>query len=640
MIQPETIERCLARRSSLALVVCLLAWAPAHGKTAGPARAKTAAAVAVTVPTKVFAPAYAIDEHSIVLAWNKPEDYRPITDYRVYMNGKPLGTASANARAHWPAQAYVDKFYAADAKGIHVKVTPHSFTVEQLKPATRYSFTVRSVLPGGKLSAASPALVVRTAAAPTICDITGKGAKGDGETLNTAAIQDTIDTCPAGGKVLIPAGVFKSGALFLKSDMTLEIADGATLLGSDKPEDYPLARGYKLYEYSTTQRPPSLLNALSSDIHAGAFQNIRILGKGVIDGNGWKRTPEGSITDEAGGNLPQYIAGNNKSVVDEGILAAAQVKQALAEGMPMQAVYGQRRSSLMTLRGVENLYIAGITLRNPAFHGAMVLESEKVMVNGVRFETFDVNNGDGVEFGNSREIIVMNSFFDTGDDCVNFAAGTGEEATSQPPQQFAWIFNNYFRKGHGAVVMGSHTGAWITDILAEDNVINQTWTGLRAKTNNINGGGARRIVYRDNAHRDVQREAIVLTSDYADANALLDYKPAAQPGKFQDFLVQHNSLEFTSSWQPTPITRNGKKVIEEFPPVLVQGDVKHNSFHENIVFDDLLLVNAPPIKIDGLRNGMLSNMNFRGYKTDGMPWKVSNAPGTSMKDVKLEPAEK
>jgi len=625
----------------LALMTGLLVGPVASAKTTRPANAAAdKAAARLSVPTKVYALPMSISDHGLVLAWNKPEEYGSIQDYKVFLNGKLLGSVSENARQNSPAQPYVDRFYASDAKNVHVKVTQHSFTLDKLKPATTYRLTVRSVLKDGKLSAPSPVVIAQTDRAPKYCDITRNGALGDGTTLNTGAIQTTIDSCAEGSTVRVPKGVFKSGAIFLKSNMTLELAEGAVLLGSERPEDYPLERGYKLYTYSSTQRPPSLINALDAkEMHAGAFTNIRIIGKGMIDGNGWNRQAEAGITDETGRTLPQYIAGNNKSVMTEGILAAAQMQQAIKDGQSVQAAYSQRRSSLLTLRGVHNLYISGITLRNPAFHGAMVLESENVVVNGVRFETFDVNNGDGIEFSSSRFVTVMNSFFDTGDDCINFAAGTGEEAAKQPQQQFAWIFNNYFRKGHGAVVMGSHTGAWIEDILAEDIVINQTWTGLRGKSNNINGGGARRVVYRDNAHRDVQREGFILTLDYADANALLDYKPSV-PGKFQDILVQHNSLEFTDSWQPTPVTQNGQKVIVEFNPVVVQGDVKSNAYHENIVFDDLIIINAPPIKIDGLRNGQMSNMTFRGYKGEGMPWKVSNSPGTSMKDVKLEPGEK
>lgn len=82
--------------------------------------------------------------------------------------------------------------------------------------------------------------------------------------------------------------------------MTLNLQDGAVLLGSDNPADYPA--GYRLYPYSTTERPASLINAIDAESsHPGTFRNIRIVGKGMIDGNGWRRTAKGEIKDELGG---------------------------------------------------------------------------------------------------------------------------------------------------------------------------------------------------------------------------------------------------------------------------------------------------------------------------------------------------
>ena len=163
-------------------------------------------------------------------------------------------------------------------------------------------------------------MTLRTAKQPQVVDVKTFGAVDDGSTLNTAAIQQAIDSCtvdryPQGCKVTIRGGVFKTGALFLHSDMTLEIAEGATLLGSENPADYPLSRGYYLYPYTDNplpKRPPSLINALEVDdrgsSHAGTFKNIRIVGKGTLDGNGWTRGVKAggaeSITDELGNSLP------------------------------------------------------------------------------------------------------------------------------------------------------------------------------------------------------------------------------------------------------------------------------------------------------------------------------------------------
>src|SRR5205823_7593159 len=117
--------------------------------------------------------------------------------------------------------------------------------------------------------------------------------------------------------------------------------------------------------------------------------------------------------------------------------------------------------------------------------------------------TAGVNNADGIEFTHGDGLTVVNNLFDTGDDDMNFAAGLGAASANDPPTRHAFIANNYFRRGHGAVVEGSHTGAWIEDILAEDNVINGTDIALRMKTDPNNGGGSRRVLFRGKAVQDV-----------------------------------------------------------------------------------------------------------------------------------------
>ena len=68
------------------------------------------------------------------------------------------------------------------------------------------------------------------------------GAIPDGKTCNTKAIQAAIDACGAGDQVLIPSGVFVSGALFLHSEMSFCVEEGAVLLGSTDLNEYPLYR--------------------------------------------------------------------------------------------------------------------------------------------------------------------------------------------------------------------------------------------------------------------------------------------------------------------------------------------------------------------------------------------------------------
>ncbi|CNH27769.1 glycosyl hydrolase family 28 protein [Yersinia pekkanenii] len=571
-------------------------------------------------PQQLQVPTLAYDESSIVLVWKAPEDTREIVDYQIYSAGKLLGKASDNNDKFSPAKPYIDHFYANDKDNFQHKIVLQNFTVDGLKPDTRYQFTVKARYADGSLSTASNLVTTKTSAKPQSINIREFGAVDDGKTLNTKAIQQAIDRCKPGCRVEIPAGIYKSGALWLKSDMTLNLQAGATLLGSENPDDYPA--GYHLYPYSTIERPASLINAIDpKNSTPGTFRNIRITGSGIIDGNGWLRAKTPEITDELGHSLPQYVASKNSKVHEDGILAKNQVEKAVSDGMDLKNAYGQRRSSLMTLRGVENVYLAGFTVRNPAFHGIMNLENHNVVANGLIHQTYDANNGDGIEFGNSQNVMVFNNFFDTGDDCINFAAGTGEKAQQQEPMKAAWLFNNYFRNGHGAIVTGSHTGAWIEDILAENNVMYLTDIGLRAKSTSTIGGGVRNVTFRNNAMRDLAKQAIVMTLDYADSNANIDYPPAKVPAQFYDFTVKNVTLD----------NMTGKNAAIE-----IKGDTANQAWHRLVHVDNVQLKRTNPTAISDLRDSEFNSVVFTELRGD-TPWHVSDVKNVTVDGTPVTP---
>jgi exo-poly-alpha-galacturonosidase len=562
---------------------------------------KVSAAAIVQVPQNVQVPALAYDEKSITLVWGKPEVYDNIVNYNIYMNGKLVGTANDNKTS--PAKPYIDNFYADSSNQDAQGITMHNYTVTGLKPSTSYTFTVRALDKAGRESLASKAVTQVTTAVPKVFNIVDYGAVGDGITSNTKAIQAAIDACTTGGKVVVPAGVFKTGAIWLKSDMTLEISKDATLLATENAAEY--VYGNLPYMYSTDTRFYSLINAHTFDF--GSMSNIRIVGEGTIDGNGWKQIG----VDKEDPSLPVYASPLNakgqsdlNEVLKVGITAKTTVERAVGMGMTLKAVY-PRRPSLVNFRGVNNVYYNGITVVNPANHTLMNANCNNVTVNGVIFKTYDCNNGDGIEFSHGTGLTVVNCFFDTGDDGMNFAAGQGAVGNKEEPTQNAWIFNNYFHQGHGAIVTGSHTAAWIQNILAEDNIMNGVDVGLRCKTNGPTGGGSRNIVFRDNALKNIQLQAFIFTSAYSDPNAVMEFEPAAQPGRFKDIRVQNCTIDGT-----------GKASIE------VAGNA--NGYHENINFENVRFLHANPAQIDYMKNSSFKNVVFDNTT---QPWNITNSNG-------------
>jgi len=198
-----------------------------------------------------------------------------------------------------------------------------------------------------------------------VYDVRAFGAKGDGATLDTAAVQAAIDAChrDRGGVVLVPAGDFVVGTLELKSDVTLHLAAQGRLLGSAKPEHYRAGNGV----------PPGNGNVVL--ISAANAENVCIEGRGTIDGDG------AAFFNGRGDNTGP---GQNSS-----------------EG------YFQRPHLLVFYR-CKNLLVRDVFLTRSAYHCVRVLECERVRLEGVRIHNRVNKNNDGFHIQSSRYVHISN----------------------------------------------------------------------------------------------------------------------------------------------------------------------------------------------------------------------------------------
>jgi exo-poly-alpha-galacturonosidase len=549
----------------------------------------------VPASQELIVPTLAYDDNSITLAWHKLGNYKNIVNYNIYMNGKLIGNANNNVTSK--AKTFIDNFYKDPSNNSAVKISMHTYTVTGLKPDASYSFTVRAVDNKGNELKDSNTVVQRTTKVPKIFDVTKYGAIGDGKTLNTKSIQLAIDACTPGDEVLIPAGkIFKSGSLWLKSNIIFKV-DGE-LIGSENPADY-------LSSNSITKKDIRN-NALINAIGNGKSKNLKIIGSGTINGNGWKQgTPE-TVT-----GFPNSLKSSLNTVEKNGILAANQFKFAKSNGFSNIKAYSTR-SNLILISHINNVYIGdGLSFINPAQHTIESSSCSNVVLNNALIKTFDCNNADGIDF-DSQGLTILNSIFDTGDDDINFSAGRGADAEkNRRPVSNAWIFDNYFIHGHGAVAVGSNTAAWIENILAEDNVLNGTGSGLRCKTATGIGGGAKNIIFRDSALKNItdgDGEPFIFTSDYSNANAVGSYKPALHLPRFKHIFVTNCSVDGSKN-----------------SAIFVSG-LKH-AYHEDIHFENVFFTDTKPARINYMSDSTFKNVIFD--KSIKNPWIITNSKNLS-----------
>ncbi len=191
------------------------------------------------------------------------------------------------------------------------------------------------------------------------------GAKGDRETLDTAAVQSAIDACTKnrGGIVLVPAGDFVVGTLELKSNVTLHLAAQGRLLGSGKSEHYKAGNGV----------PPGNGNIVL--ISAANAENVTIEGRGTIDGQGAK-----------------FFTGKGDNT---------------GPGQDSSAGYFQRPHLLVFYR-CKNLLIRDVFLTASAYHCTRILESSYVRLDGVRIHNRVNKNNDGFHLVGNQYVNIVN----------------------------------------------------------------------------------------------------------------------------------------------------------------------------------------------------------------------------------------
>lgn len=292
------------------------------------------------------------------------------------------------------------------------------------------------------------------------------GAKNDGRTLNTKAIQSAIDACSSrgGGIVTFDTGNYVTGSIFVKKGVTLLIRKNTTILGSQNITDYPeidtRVAGIEI------KWPAALINVIDQ-------KKVAIAGEGTIHARGkpfWDKYWE---------MRKDYEKKGLRWIVD----------------------YDCKRPRTLLVSGSSDITVKGITLKQAGFWTVQILYSKYITVNNLTILNNVDGSGpstDGIDIDSSSWILVENCDIDCNDDDFCLKAGRDADGLRvNRPTEFVVIRNCIARRGAGLVTCGSETSGSIRNILAYNLTANGTTNCINFKSAITRGGTVENIYVHD-----------------------------------------------------------------------------------------------------------------------------------------------
>ena len=283
------------------------------------------------------------------------------------------------------------------------------------------------------------------------------GAKGDGVSVDTSFIQAAILSCPDNGRVYFPKGEYYTGPLFLKSNITIELAEGAHLIGDIDRNNYPILPGIiftsdEQDEYNLGSWEGNPLDCFASIITGINIENVKIIGKGIIDGNAQN-------SDWWTDVRTRRIAWRPRGVF---------------------------------LNHCKNISFQGVTVTNTPSWNLHPYFSSNLKFIDMKVQNPKISpNTDGCDPESCDNVDIIGVNFSVGDDCIAIKSGKiymGRKY-KKPSEKFN-IRNCSMNFGHGAIVLGSEMSGGIKDITVSQCLFNKTDRGLRIKTRRGRGKDA------------------------------------------------------------------------------------------------------------------------------------------------------
>ena len=316
----------------------------------------------------------------------------------------------------------------------------------------------------------------------------------------TVAITGAVAACHAagGGRVVVPPGVWLTGAVHLKGNVNLHLAEGATLRFSPEPAKY-------LPVVLTRFEGIECMN-FSPLIYAFEQENVAVTGKGTLDG---------SANWETWWAWNDKSKGQTKQTPDR-----KQLDQQGTDGTPVaQRLYGEGhflRPNFIQPYRCKNVLIEGVTILNSPMWEIHPVLCTNVTVRGVTVRSLGTNN-DGCNPESCRDVLIEDCVFETGDDCIAIKSGRNNDGRRiGVPSENIVIRRCTMKNGHGGVTMGSEISGGVRNVFVSDCTMDSPNLdrAIRFKSNAVRGGVIENIHVRDVEIGRVARAVLSVEFDY------------------------------------------------------------------------------------------------------------------------------
>ena len=415
-------------------------------------------------------------------------------------------------------------------------------------------------------------------------DMLKSGAKADGKTLNTMLINHTVDRLSqaGGGTLFFPAGTYLTGAIRLKSNITLELEAGATLLFSDNFDDY--------LPFMEVRHEGVMMKSFSPLISAMDAENITIKGEGTLDGQGKAWWTE---------FFRIYV-----DLEKNGMRELNKYQPLWERENDVEALYAETNEDwhgTLKRRFFRPPFIQPVRCRRVRIEGVKIINSpfwtvnpefcDNVVVTGVTIHNVPSPNTDGINPESCRNVHVSDCHISVGDDCITLKSGRDAQARRLGvPCENITITNCTMLSGHGGVVIGSEMSGSVRKVTISNCVFDGTDRGIRIKSTRGRGGVVEDIRVSNIIMSNIKREAVVLNLKYSE----MPVEPMSERTPlFRDISISG----LTAVGVKTPVKIVG---LEEAPATdIILRDINVKNAREKCIFENCERIRLTDVIVNG-----------------------------------------